>query len=78
MRQVVVPKTTPSSPACAFHIHIQKAGSWLSYGDLKLGQGREAAKVALRQDKKLAQKIEKEIWAAAEAEDTAADAETAA
>ncbi len=40
---------------------VQKAGSWLSYGDLKLGQGREAAKVMLHQDKKLAQEIEKAI-----------------
>ncbi|MEX1997433.1 MAG: recombinase RecA [Candidatus Andersenbacteria bacterium] len=49
---------------------VQKAGNWLSYGDLKLGQGREAAKVALKEDPKLAQKLEKEIWVAAEAEDT--------
>ncbi len=53
---------------------IQKAGSWLSYGELKLGQGREAAKVALKNDKKLAKQIEKEIWAAAEAEEVAAGA----
>ncbi len=51
---------------------VQKAGSWLSYGDLKLGQGREAAKVMLRQDKKIAKEIEKAIWVAAEAEDKAA------
>lgn len=50
---------------------VQKAGSWLSYGDLKLGQGREAAKVMLRQDKKIAKEIEKAIWVAADAEDKA-------
>lgn len=43
---------------------IKKAGSWLSYGELKLGQGREASKRMLREDKKLAKKIEKEIWQA--------------
>lgn len=51
---------------------VQKSGSWLSYGDLKLGQGREAAKVMLRQDKKIAKELEQAIWKAAEAEDAAA------
>ncbi|GAG69834.1 unnamed protein product [marine sediment metagenome] len=49
---------------------IQKAGSWLSYGDLKLGQGREASKRILREDKNLAKKIEKEIWQAVEKEES--------
>lgn len=49
---------------------IQKAGSWLSYGDLKLGQGREAAKAMLQQDKKLAQEIEKAIWKKSEEEES--------
>ena len=48
---------------------VQKAGSWLSYGEMKLGQGREAAKVLLKQDKKVAKELEEAIWAAAEAED---------
>jgi len=48
---------------------VNKAGSWLSYNDIKLGQGRESAKALLREDKTLAQKIKKEIMAAAEAED---------
>jgi recombination protein RecA len=50
---------------------ITKAGSWLSYGDMKLGQGREGAKAYLRQDKKMAKELEKAIWAAAEAEEKA-------
>ena len=50
---------------------VQKAGSWLSYGEMKLGQGREASKALLRQDKKLAKELEKAIWAAAEAEEKA-------
>lgn len=48
---------------------IKKAGSWLSYGDLKLGQGREMSKQTLRNDKKLAKQIEEAIWQAAEAEE---------
>ncbi|MBI3255970.1 MAG: DNA recombination/repair protein RecA, partial [Candidatus Andersenbacteria bacterium] len=48
---------------------IQKAGSWISYGDLKMGQGREGAKAFLRQDKKMAKDLEKAIWVAAEAEE---------
>ena len=43
---------------------VVKSGSWLSYGDVKLGQGRESAKQFLREDKKLAQQLEKEIWQA--------------
>jgi recombination protein RecA len=50
---------------------INKSGSWLSYGDQKLGQGREAAKAMLRQEKKLAEEIDKAIWKAAEEEDKA-------
>jgi len=48
---------------------VKKAGSWLSYGELKLGQGREASKRMLREDKKLANKLEKEIWQAVEEEE---------
>ena len=52
---------------------VNKAGSWLSYGDMKLGQGREASKALLKNDPKLAKKIEKEIWTAVEAEEVAND-----
>jgi len=45
---------------------VAKSGSWLSYGDLRLGQGREAAKQFLRDDTKVARKLAKEIWQAAE------------
>lgn len=50
---------------------IEKSGSWLSYNNQKLGQGREAAKQLFREDKKIAREIDKAIWAAAEAEDKA-------
>ncbi len=51
---------------------IQKAGSWLSMGEEKIGQGREASKLYLRQNPKIAKQLEKDIWTAAEAEDKAA------
>ena len=50
---------------------VQKAGSWLSIGDTKIGQGREAAKVFLRQNPAVAKELEKAIWVAVEAEDKA-------
>lgn len=50
---------------------LTKAGSWLNYGELKLGQGREAAKAFLRQDKKLAKVIADKIWEAVELEEAA-------
>lgn len=36
---------------------VQKAGSWYQIGEQKLGQGREAAKNFLREDKKIASEI---------------------
>jgi recombination protein RecA len=44
---------------------IKKAGAFFSYGDIRLGQGRENAKEYLRQNLELAQKIEQEIRASA-------------
>ncbi len=40
---------------------INKAGSWFSYGDQKLGQGRESVRDLFKENQELAQKIEKEI-----------------
>jgi recombination protein RecA len=37
---------------------IKKSGSWYSYNDTKLGQGREAAKDCLRDNPELAEEIE--------------------
>jgi recombination protein RecA len=48
---------------------IKKSGSWFSYGDTKLGQGRDAVKTLLDDNPELADEIEgkiKEIIAAAE------------
>ncbi len=54
---------------------VKKAGSWLSYGEIKLGQGREASKRTLKNDKKLAGQLEKNIWQAVEQEEKAAGAD---
>jgi len=43
---------------------IKKSGSWYSYNDTKLGQGREAAKDCLRDNPELADEIEAKIMVA--------------
>ena len=43
---------------------IDKAGSWFSYGDTQIGQGREKSKEFIRNDPKMAAEIEKKIRAA--------------
>ena len=40
---------------------IKKSGSWLQYGDVKLGQGFDVARAKLKEDKVLAKKIREEI-----------------
>ncbi len=40
---------------------IQKSGSWLSYGDDRLGQGRENAKQYLKDNPEVTERIEREI-----------------
>jgi recombination protein RecA len=40
---------------------VEKSGSWYSYNDEKLGQGREAAKQFLKENPKVAEEIEKRI-----------------
>lgn len=43
---------------------IKKSGSWYSYGDTKLGQGRDAAKATLKDNPELAEELEKTIFLA--------------
>ena len=43
---------------------IKKSGSWYSYNDTKLGQGRDAAKDCLRDNPELAEEIEAKIMEA--------------
>ena len=40
---------------------VNKSGSWFSYGDTKLGQGRDAVKGLLRDNPELADEIEAKI-----------------
>lgn len=44
---------------------IKKAGAFFSYGDTRLGQGRESAKKYLRENPELAQEIEQQVKASA-------------
>jgi len=44
---------------------VKKAGAFFSYGDIRLGQGRESAKQYLSQNPELAQEIEQQIRASA-------------
>ncbi|HET7452024.1 MAG TPA: recombinase RecA [Thermoanaerobaculia bacterium] len=40
---------------------VEKSGSWLSYGDMRIGQGRENAKLFLKENPDLANEIERKI-----------------
>ena len=42
---------------------ITKTGSWFSFEDSQIGQGREKVKMAIKEDKKLKAKIEKQVKA---------------
>jgi recombination protein RecA len=42
---------------------VEKAGAWYKYGDDQIAQGRDASIEALKEDKKLREKIEKEVRA---------------
>jgi len=42
---------------------LVKSGSWISYENEKIGQGRDAARKFLMENPKIATKIEKEIIA---------------
>ena len=46
---------------CGFGVKldiVDKAGAWFSYGDSKIGQGRENSKVFLKDNKRLQKEIE--------------------
>jgi recombination protein RecA len=40
---------------------IDKSGAWFSYGEKKLGQGKENAKVVLKEDQELRAEVENKI-----------------
>ena len=48
---------------------IKKSGSWFSYGDTKLGQGRDAAKKCLLDNPELADELEEKIMESFRAKD---------
>ena len=52
---------------------IKKSGSWFSYGDSKLGQGRDAVRTILRDNQELAQELETKIFEAVTNADTTVD-----
>ncbi|MBU1167283.1 recombinase RecA [Patescibacteria group bacterium] len=41
---------------------VEKKGSWYLYGEEQLGQGRESSKLYLKENPKIAKKLEKDIW----------------
>ena len=43
------------------HNIIKKSGSWFSYGDTKLGQGRDAVKILFNDNEELMEEIEGKI-----------------
>jgi recombination protein RecA len=45
---------------------VKKSGTWFQSGDIRLGQGRENAKEYLRQNKDVADAIERQIRAGME------------
>jgi recombination protein RecA len=42
---------------------IQKSGAWFSYGEVRLGQGRENAKAFLQENPRVAEEIEAKVRA---------------
>ena len=54
---------------------VEKAGSWYSYGDEKLGQGRENVKTMLEENPELAEQIDEKVRAAFKGELESEEAE---
>ncbi|MFM9196715.1 MAG: DNA recombination/repair protein RecA, partial [Planctomycetia bacterium] len=46
---------------------VDKTGTWLRYGEVHLGQGREKARLFLKENPKVAQEIREKILASKEA-----------
>jgi recombination protein RecA len=60
------------------HKIVDKAGSWFSYGEIRLGQGRENARVFLKDNPDLAAEIDKKVRAALGLTKSASPADAAA
>jgi len=57
------------------HNIIKKAGSWFSYGDSRLGQGRDAVKQLIMDNPELAEELENKIKEVVSGEDLAVEAQ---
>lgn len=51
---------------------LDKAGAWFSFNGEKIGQGREASKLFLKENPKIAKEIDRGIWKAVEEEEAIA------
>ena len=51
------------------HGIVNKSGSWFSYGDTKLGQGRDSVKTLIKDNPELAEELEQKIIEAIENQD---------
>ncbi|HSH65798.1 MAG TPA: recombinase RecA [Bacteroidia bacterium] len=60
------------------HNIVKKSGSWFSYGDTKLGQGRDAVKALFHDNEELTSEIENKIREALSSGETAASPELVA
>ena len=49
---------------------IKKSGSWFSYGDTKLGQGRDAVKELLKDNPELTEELSQKITEAIQNKET--------
>ena len=49
---------------------IKKSGSWFSYGDVKLGQGRDGVKALIKDNPELLEELEGKIISSIEEPDT--------
>ena len=54
---------------------VKKSGSWFSYGDTKLGQGRDSVKALLEDNPDLMEELENLLKAPADAEPQAESVE---
>ncbi|HBZ96556.1 MAG TPA: DNA recombination/repair protein RecA, partial [Phycisphaerales bacterium] len=57
---------------------VKKSGAWFSYGDVRLGQGRENSKLFLREHEDLFTEIRNRILVAKGLLETAGDADATA
>ena len=48
---------------------VQKSGAWFSFGDIRLGQGKENVKTRLENEKELFEEIEKKVLEIIEADE---------